>query len=199
MGACVSSYGNTMSFSASTKVAEKSTRKAVTLFHNLSCKSNTYFNITATFGRPKVAQKASGWSAKRFLNISAASAELAGDIMRPLKHAAELANCGWFKIQKLSACLPKARTRNVALACNSKPVMSFSDMSQQRPDPRIQNKEASYSLDLRVDIPSKAGPLSSRRSRTAAKALFSPTIDSKSEGDCSELLKVTVKKKFVDR
>lgn len=40
MGTCVSSYGNTMGFSASTQVAEESTRKAVTLFHNLSYKIN---------------------------------------------------------------------------------------------------------------------------------------------------------------
>ena len=44
-------------------------------------------------------------------------------------------------------------------------------------------KESSYYLDSLVDIPSEAGPLSSRKPRTTANALFSPTIDSKPEND----------------
>ena len=67
MGTSVSSYGNTMGFGVSARVAGNSTRKAVTLFHNLSIKINQL--LQKHFVMPVVSESERSQASSNYLKI----------------------------------------------------------------------------------------------------------------------------------
>jgi len=149
MGTCVSSYGNTMGFSASTEVAEESTRKAVTLFRNLSYKIKYLSrenNIFSSFWTPKRSTKSVGLFGQAVFVFLRSLRQTRGRLSAPTQ------TCGGIgsmrlgqnaKTYRLSSQSPNPESSNsVAISVFFSVILGL--------DPRIQNKEVSYSLDLRV-------------------------------------------------